>query len=112
MELLQLPGEIKNRIYYLACVQDAPILLRRIPIESKANTYAFANARPSLAWVCKETRKDLPPNYYEDNTFIFTAGVMSPAAILKFEQLCNKAQANITSLKVNVRWIWIRYHTI
>ena len=71
MGLLDLPGEIRNRIYRYATISEAviePHINRRIDTQGKIHD-VLIDYLPALASVCTATRKELLPLYLAENHF-------------------------------------------
>lgn len=107
MTLLRLPGEIRNRIYRYAIVQDTPIVLY-----STSTAYGrckfFSNAICNLSSVCRTTREEVRSIFYEENTFTFTAATLSPAAVATFERVCGSSAGKISSVTFKLRLLNLR----
>jgi hypothetical protein len=64
--LLDLPAELRNRIYHFAVVNEKPIDI----IHHKRWRRAEALQQPALASTCKQLRKEVLPIFYGGNSFV------------------------------------------
>ena len=79
--LESLPGELRNRIYYYAVVQEQPIIDTTL-IESRSYnipgtivdklTLTWRHTEPALAKACKLFRHEVLSIFYTENTFVLT----------------------------------------
>lgn len=72
--LLNLPGEIKNRIFELVHPSGNTIILSaHKQAAGTKTTYHFSPASPPLSAVCRQLRAEFPiARYYATNTFVIT----------------------------------------
>ncbi|KAK5123191.1 hypothetical protein LTR85_003390 [Meristemomyces frigidus] len=70
-QLLKLPGEIRNRIYRYAILQDQPI---QLPVAwNERNGYKIVNYRPApLTIACHKLHREVTPIYLAENNFCLT----------------------------------------
>lgn len=100
---VNLPGEIKNRIYRCAVVSPSPILLR---VHNRADTqrnmpdHALLPYMPAIGRTCKEVRREVSGIYFEENTFTFTESTLNHAAIETFMKMSGDSAARTTKLNI------------
>ena len=65
--LESLPGELRNRIYRYAIVEENGVIAAKI-IDWQARTWR--STQPALAAACKQFRSEILPILYAENTFV------------------------------------------
>lgn len=101
--LLDLPGEIKNRIYRDTVVQKRSI---RISICTQLDEnfdvagYCIDPTGPALGRVCHELRNEVNPIYYEENVFTFDNHSVDPSALTTFRRMAGVSAKRIVKLEI------------
>lgn len=96
--LLSLAGELKNRIYRLAIVEEASINVEVLEMsrDEKTSTKTLA-LQSALLLVCKQTRFEAGEIYWVENNFTLTEDAFHPQPLAKLrgffqpymEKICN-----------------------
>lgn len=108
--LLKLPGELRNRIYRYAVVQDTPAQLQIIETGKTTCTprrFLHNKSLPPLALASRRLYDEVKPIYLVEETFcltnFFTQSVFLPEHVEHFRRMIGKHGDEITEVKINRR---------
>ena len=89
--LLNLPGELRNRIYRYVVVSSKPVILGQ----------GMASAhRPILALVCRQLYKEVSSIHFEENKFIFYPGAFSLKFIDDFRRFAGVSAPKLRTVQI------------
>ena len=97
--LLQLPGELRNRIYRLVAVHREPVHVTGSsePTDGKIN---FSPRLPGLALACRKTYDEIKGIYYEENTFNFTEYALRGERLETFRERAAQSATKLIRVKI------------
>ncbi|KAK4540580.1 hypothetical protein LTR36_009110 [Oleoguttula mirabilis] len=95
--LLDIPGELRNRIYRLAVISDTTVNVDSTELWGPGGTLSQT---PALMRTCKQLREEVHEIYLEENSFAFTHLTIHPNAIAAFERIAGASARKMTRVKV------------
>lgn len=125
-QLINLPGEIKNRIYRYAVVKSGAILLRVTEDTASESTKVITShilitsanpdavicrllpGTPAPGQVCKEISNEVKSIYFRENIFTFTESTLNPQAVKAFRVMADESAKHIRNIKVSHTWCLFR----
>ena len=97
--LLQLPGEIRNRIYHHIVLTRGTIYLSAGPRSDKSSL-KYSPPVPPLAFACRRTYGEVKSVYYEENSFHFTEYALRAERIEEFRRRAASSAKKLASITI------------